>query len=51
MELANIEELLKKYLDAETTIAEEKELKITEAVSLRFSKIISISVNNLFFKL
>ena len=27
MGLANIEELLKKYLDAETTIAEEKELK------------------------
>ena len=27
MELANIEKLLEKYLDAETTIAEEKELK------------------------
>lgn len=27
MELANIEELLEKYLDAETTVAEEKELK------------------------
>jgi len=27
MELANIEKLLEKYLNAETTIAEEKELK------------------------